>query len=218
MFKLETMRTLLFILGFFSFCQVYSQVDSVAFSSGDSSYQKKHWRFGFNVGLQQTFIQHEAPLPAGSQIDNALGYRLGLSAKYMHDSHFFVMGRTELAVNQSSIMYLDTAAKSSRYDVAPTTIQNAIHVGYSFEKKNVSPYVFAGANYKYAFQREIDKTMTFPSGADLAIELGVGLKKRFEYYDLMPEIRYSHGMRNVNKNPSFQSIFVNEFCFALIFM
>lgn len=204
------MKALLFSIGLLTsfFCQAQE----------NSSSEYKPFRFGFNLGLQQSFLIHNAPLPIDAEVDNALGYRLGILGKYQSEKKWFAILRTELAVNHSSFMYKDTAGTSIRYDIAPTTIQSALHFGYSFEELRPKPFVYGGLNFKYPFQQNIDKSSTFPTGQDLALEVGIGIKKKFEYFDLIPEIRYSHGLNNVNRMPIFQSIYMNELSFSLIFM
>lgn len=189
-----------------------------SFSQDATETKFKNFRFGFNMGMQQSFLINRQDLPPNTEVDNALGYRLGILGKYQSPKNFFTQLRAELAVNHSSLMYPDTAGNKVRYDVCPTTIQTSLHLGYAFEKMGLKPFVYGGANFKYPFIQSIDQSSVFPSGQDLAVEFGVGIKRTFEYFDLIPEIRYSHGLQNVNRTPMFPSIYVNELSFSLIFM
>lgn len=202
------MKALLFSIGLLTsfFCSAQE----------NSSSEYKPFRFGFNLGLQQSFVM--APNGFGDEysIDNALGYRLGILGRYQTPKNLFILVRSELAVNNSSIMYSNTENESQRYHIMPTTVQSGLHLGYSFEKLSLKPFFYSGCDFKLGFEQNLTED-ALPPKNDLAIEIGVGIKKQFEYFDLMPEIRYSHGLWNINHYANGQ-LFVHELSFSLIFM
>ena len=48
-------------------------------------------------------------------------------------------------------------------------------------------------------------------------DLGIGYELRLKQFDLCPELRYSHGINNLNMHPGLLDLHINSLVLALIF-
>ncbi|RZK36741.1 MAG: PorT family protein [Hymenobacter sp.] len=70
----------------------------------------------------------------------------------------------------------------------------------SNRRRNTRVYAVAGLKYSYAFRQSLDvpaSNQVRVSNSDLLLEYGVGLDLFYPYFKFGPELRFSHGLRNV---------------------
>lgn len=77
---------------------------------------------------------------------------------------------------------------------------------------NTRMYFIGGANAQFRTkgQDEANEDELVILGNDIALELGMGFDIYFEYFKFSPEIRFSHGLRNLYKASHTDPNFANE--------
>jgi hypothetical protein len=80
------------------------------------------------------------------------------------------------------------------------------------------PYFFVGPKVKIPLTKQNTASTIYSGNTDLAIDFGIGLDNVFSQFNFSPELRYSYGLLNVNKNPTFRSIYSHSFSLVFKFL
>ena len=103
-------------------------------------------------------------------------------------------------------MAIDQVAQVSE----ATLVEFPLLLKYKSQRfNNTRMYFIGGANAQFRTkgQEEANEDTLVILGNDLALEIGMGFDIYFEYFKFSPEIRFSHGLRNLYKasetNPRF---------------
>lgn len=168
---------------------------------------------GFNLGINRTSLQYESNNTVSEE--EKVGYRLGILAEYMISDRLFVSPKGELSFYNNSLIVNED--KNSEYEIMPASLEFMAHMGYKFGQSNLKPYLFIGPNFKLPLEVEEDQTNQFKTNSDLAIDFGIGLERDFIHFFFSPELRYSYGLMDVNKNPAFQNIYIHNIALVINF-
>jgi len=173
-----------------------------AFSKSESIDTEKRLKYGFNLGVNySSLIDNDMP-PKNASLSNNLGFRLGLVADYKISKMLSISPKAEMSLNNCEINFTNTDGSLTKYEVMPISLDFMTHFIFKKNNTKLSPYFFFGPNIKIPFSKNTDNS----TNTDFAIDFGIGLDKAFTYFNFSPELRYSFGLLNVNKNPALETL------------
>jgi len=169
---------------------------------------------GFNIGLNYSNLL----VPNNnsySKVNNGSGFRLGLVMSEEVNKKMSISPKAELSFNNCSVVYSNSTNTESSYRVYPADLDLMIHFTYKLKQGKYEPYILAGPNAKIPMIDYKAITQIYGNNPDFAIDLGFGFEKKLSYFNLTPELRYSIGLLNVNKDPSLGHMYFHNI--ALVF-
>jgi len=172
--------------------------------------------FGFNIGLNYTNLQ--SAHNSNVSLHNGPGFRLGLLGQSKITERLNFCPKTELVFNEASVSYpgfQNAAAKESL--VYPVNMDIMMHLNYTLSKRKNPLYILAGPNLRVPFLDRKNPRYPYANNPDLAIDLGIGLEQHLKYFILAPELRYSFGLLNINKDPSLSKVYFHNISLVLNF-
>ncbi len=178
-------------------------------------------KFGFNIGLNYSNVITQGSPSARSK--NGAGFRLGLIMSEDINERFALSPKAELSFNDCSVVYNPSGNLDVAYDVYPVNVDLMTHVLYRLKNKKYKCYFLAGPNVKIPLMTEevggvqIVNANKPGNNPDVAIDLGFGFEKNMKYFILAPELRYSFGLLNVNKDPSLDHVYFHNITFVINF-
>lgn len=190
-------------------------IGSLSYSQAENSTQDKRLKFGFNLGTNYSLLRHDGAYPTNATPSSGLGFQLGVFADFRLNSYLAIAPKAELSFNNADVDFTLSDGSVSNYEVLPTTINFMSHFVFRNNSKSFSPYCYIGPNIKIPLEKKSGSTTSYPSGTDFAIDFGLGLDKTFDSFNFAPELRYSFGLLDVNKNPALNSLTFHSV--ALIF-
>lgn len=167
-------------------------------------------KFGFNLGLNYSNLFSKENLPDDFKINNSTGFRMGIIMDYKLSKHFVLAPKSELSFNNNSVKIPNALFVSK---IFPTSLEFMSYLVYRTGKPDLKPYLFVGPNIKFLVRQK----SALQSSYDFAIDFGIGIDKKLEYFVFAPEFRYSYGLLNVNMNPELQSLFFHNVALVLNF-
>ncbi len=186
-----------------------------AFSQSGGTPSEKRMRYGFNLGVNYSNLLADDALPGNATLSNNLGFRLGLLADYQISKSVSISPKAELSFNNSKVNFTYEDGSQPVYKVLPVSLDFMTHFIFKKNNEQLSPYFFIGPNVKVPVSKRTDDSTTFSTNADFAIDFGIGLDKAFTNFHILPELRYSFGLLNINQHPSLQTL--NFHNIALVF-
>lgn len=203
MMKITT--TLLFV---FIHVFNFSQEDSVYWATPkmDSTLKENKLDFGFNFGINKTIVQSEGVIES-AVVYNKTGLRVGVFGEYSYNNIFSILPRLELSVNNYKIEFNDTVLNTEDYFPMPLSLNFSIHSKFTSSNSNLNPYFCLGPSIK--FPVNVDKLgHNTPNKfkTNLTFDFCVGFEKKFKQFTTFPELRYSHGLININTEKSIDLI------------
>lgn len=147
---------------------------------------------GFATGFLLTSRLHD-------QINVMITPKVGF---YEYRTEVAYFPQDDLNPNSEDIAY-------SRFLTEETLVEVPILLKYKSQRfNNTRMFFLAGVNpqFRTKNQNEADEDDIVLTGRDMALELGMGFDLYFKYFKFSPEIRFSHGLRNLyrenNTEPS----------------
>jgi hypothetical protein len=183
------------------------------FSQIESTSEKKGL-FGFNIGFNHSNLQAQKPISNDGEIYNGAGFRLGLLLDHHLNKNLSFVPKAELSFNNSIIVF---PSSNAGYQVMPISTELMAHVVFKKSEGDIKPYFLFGPNFKLPVNLDSKSTNTFGTSKDLAIDLGIGMEKPLLHFIFAPEIRYSYGLSNVNRNPLMTSLHYHNITLAFNF-
>jgi len=178
----------------------------IVFSQSESDKDDHKFRFGFNLGANYSNLQSKETLPNNAKISNDVGFSLGIFMDYSISENFIISPKSELSFYNSSVEFINSDNSNSTYEIFPISMNFMTHFVYKIGNSKVVPYFFSGPNLKIPIYKKLDSTSEFYTNPDFAIDFGIGLENRTKYFIFAPELKYSFGLLNVNKNPTLQTL------------
>ncbi|MBK6521586.1 MAG: PorT family protein [Sphingobacteriaceae bacterium] len=180
----------------------------------------KKLQFGFNIGLNYSNVITNGNPSARSK--NGGGFRLGLIMSEAINERVALSPKAELSFNDCSVIYSRNGNTECVYDVYRINIDLITHLLYRPKNTKYKYYLLAGPNVKIPLMDKESVTYLsdpnkYGNNPDFAIDLGFGLEKCMTYYVLAPELRYSIGLLNVNKDPSLHHVYFHNITLVLNF-
>jgi hypothetical protein len=172
--------------------------------------------FGFDLGINYSNAKIKNVNP-GVSLRNSAGLRLGVLADCRLNDHLSCSPKGELAFNGSQVIINDTPDGKVVIDVYPATLDLALHELYKFGVNRRSrPYLLAGPGCRVPLAGN-NKLAYATMRSDLAIDVGVGLEKRMQYFNISPEIRYSMGLTDLTLARQVGQLYFHTITCVLIF-
>jgi predicted small secreted protein len=175
------------------------------------------FRFGFNLGANYSFLQSKETLPSNAEAYNGVGVKFGVFMDYSISKNLLISPKTELALNKSGVETSNSDNSISTYKVFPLSVDIMTHFVYKIGYGKTIPYLLAGPNFRLPLNNKPKSSTDFKNNPDFAIDFGIGIENSIKNFIFAPEIRYSLGLLNVNKNPTFQTFNYHNISLVLNF-
>ncbi len=195
--KNTVLIALLLVASYTAHCQTTSEAS------------EKSAMYGFNIGLNYANAFTKDDLQTNSSIHNGVGFSLGVLADYTLTNALFFSPKAELAFFDSQLNESLPDGSETAYEIMPTALDIKAHFTVKKVGDRLSPYFLVGPSVKIPLNQPKVST-EFSTGYDIAIDFGIGLSKKYIWFNLAPELRYSFGLRNVNENPILRSMYFHN--------
>ena len=186
----------------------------LGFSQTEPSLKEKKSTYGFNIGLNYSNLIAPDGLPNSGSISNKVGFRLGILADYKLNRFMSFSPKAEVSFYNSSVTFPETSPLET-YEVMPIDVEFMTHFVFKKNDTKAHPYFLVGPNLRMPVAKSRENSTDFGTGWDVAFDLGIGFDKAFSHFIFSPELRYSYGLLNVNKNPALQTLQLHNV--ALVF-
>ena len=187
--------------------RAHAQFNAEAF---DLKYTKKPYHFGIALGYNTTAfrVQPSESFLASDSIyavtpNTGPGFNLGIVSNLRLGNHFDLRFIPSLVFAEKRLDYdllnegFQTKTIESIYLSFPLSVKFK-----SDPYKDFRMYVLGGANYTYDLASNADarnaEDQVKVFRHDVMAEFGVGMEFYFPYFILSPEVKVSHGLRNVH--------------------
>jgi hypothetical protein len=186
----------------------------------EETLELKKLMIGFNIGFNYSnlFVLGE---PVG-QTHNGAGFRLGLMVCEEVNDRLSLSPKAELNFNGGNIVYSSPGNLQTTYEIYPINVDLMLHMNHKLRKGKFGAYLLAGPNIRLPVKNKefifgnINRS-TYGNNPDIAIDLGFGFEKLQKYFCLAPELRYSIGLLNVNKDPALDHVYFHNITLVLNF-
>ncbi len=136
---------------------------------------------------------------------------------YYISKYLLFSPKTEVSFNSCRVE-LSFQDKPGRTDyVFPASIDIMTHFQYKTGNGKVQLYFLAGPDVKFRLSTNSKTNTGYKNSADLAIDFGIGFNEKIRYFIFAPELRYSPGLLNINKDPALQNLNFNKISLILNF-
>lgn len=173
---------------------------------------------GITIGVNYSRMATETHAPSDIKeiaTINGLGYRLGLLGGLQVSRHIAVEVKPSLAFNDSKLGVTRTNLAQEAYGQS-IMVEGAAHVLYKSYAGRIIPFALGGMSYRQPLNDASAsvKQMVRPS---LAADIGIGIEKRFRHFSVAPEIRYSHGLSNLQDIKGINTVKMHTIIFSISF-
>lgn len=198
-----------FILLLLSSQQSFAQGNNGNYNYLD--FQAKPYYFGITLGLNQSefkpFYSNEFVL--NDSINSAItpsgpGFNLGIVTNLKIGRYFDFRLLPTLAFAERKISYAPTIANAEQRETSLSSVfcELPFHVRYKSEPWNdIRVFVIGGVKYSFDVASESNArdndNLLKVSPNDFALEIGAGIQFFFPFFIFSPEIKYSHGLGNI---------------------
>ena len=209
MIKVCTMLFALFIAGL-----TYSQ-DSGSVDKESLTITIKP-KFGFNLGADYSLAQNYSSIDTfgifPSTIYNAPGFRLGVFGDIKIQQRFTLMPKAEISFNYTTVQ-----RDNNTYKLDPVNLDFILHgkINFSKRKNKINSYCAFGPGLRVPLNS--DNEENYKTSNALSGDITLGLDIDLDWFYLSPEIRYSHGLTNINEENSWEKIRGSYVSFNLLF-
>lgn len=192
-----------------SFLVLYS---FTTFSQTEDSTKTKHLKLGYNISPNISDVRSGSDLPKDVTIFNTPNYRMGFWANYSFNDAISISPEVDWSFNEGGFRFSDTS--KADYKLMLMSFDFMMHVIIKKQRESLSPYVLLGPNVRVPVLNN-SRAVDFPTRSDVAINLGLGLEKRFKYISFSPELRYTFGFSNISDHPDIPSAYLNNVSLVL---
>ncbi len=175
----------------------------------------KRFYYGIHIGANYSIVETRQELPPNSFTYNGWGYKVGWDFGYLVGERLFVNPTVTFSLNKCGVEQTRNT-EINRYEVYQGALEVAALLRFSLFN-NPSVYLVAGPSMRFPIQVGESNTTTFTTDSGSSVDCGVGLSHRIGRYMIAPEIRYSHGLTNINANPVYRDLRYNNVSFVLNF-
>lgn len=176
-------------------------VCAISFISNAQNSSKK-LDFGFNLGTNYGIIDIS---PDYANIQENLGFNLGVEANYNLHKHFSLLGDVSLFFNKSVIVYSPETTNEFKQSPVGTSINGQI-MGKIHPIAHGKLYIGIGTEGSLALDKKPENTTMFPPSNGLWANFSIGFDQPTKNFNFCPEITYSYGINNVNPTSLFQNV------------
>jgi outer membrane protein W len=182
---------------------------------------QKKFKSGISLGLNYSNILYEEfspPINVAINASNGMGFRIGIVTDYQISKVISIAPKAELSLNSGQVSVQNVNGNiiggKTIYDILPVSIDIMAHLVFEKGTKNWKPYFFIGPNVRLPLL-EKNTNQTVENSSDIAIDIGVGGQRTFTHFHFLPELRYTFGLLDLNRDPRLQS--VNFHSISLVF-
>ena len=174
---------------------VFAVILSMVAAPSFAQKNEKFATFGFNGGVNRSNLSFSSQQTNGDQITNGKGYRFGLISNFQFTKKFSIAPKAELSFGSSALL------SSTEELVSPNNLEILGHLKFKLRKGSLSPYIIVGPNLRIPIQGA-NRDDLIPTKQNVALDIGVGLDVPIFKYRISPELRYSFGLMDINRNSS----------------
>lgn len=156
---------------------------------------EKFATFGFNGGINRSNLSFSSQQTGGDNITNGKGYRFGLISNFQFTNRFSIAPKAELSFGSSVL------SSSTEQLVSPNNLEILGHLKFKLRKGSLSPYIIVGPNLRIPIQGA-NRDDLIPTRQNVAIDIGIGLDVPIFKKRISPELRYSYGLMDINRDAS----------------
>jgi hypothetical protein len=182
----------------------------------DEYYDNKPVHFGFMISHASTnYLLGSNPdnlstmppkLAVNAESPKMTGFQIGGTVNYAYDKHYEIRSGLNIALYERQIQFNEVTPKgnmpSKTYIRESTWLEIPVNLKYrSLRRKNHRVYIMGGfklgveANVKRTTQQIQAKT------TDFSLEYGFGFEKFYKFFKFNPELKFSHGLRDLYLKP-----------------
>lgn len=172
---------------------IFAMVVAPSFAQGGK--KGKFATFGFDAGINRSNLSFSSQQTGGDQITNDKGYRFGVVSNFQLTKKFSIAPKAEISFNSSVL----TSGQSEL--VNPANLELLGHLKYKLRSGNLSPYIIVGPNLRVPIQGANSDDF-IPTKQNVALDIGVGLDVPIFKWKIAPELRYSFGLMDINRDSS----------------
>jgi hypothetical protein len=162
------------------------------FLAGNSTRFNHNYSEAFNTGTDSAF----AITPKG-----APGFGLGFIASYGISKYFDIRILPSAAFYERSINYHFVKGSTNTQRIESTFLELPVLIKYkSVRRGNVRMYMVGGVKPSIEIgsnKKERTKDRLVTENMDLSMEYGIGFDLFYTFVKVSPELRFSHGIRNM---------------------
>ncbi|MCX6256850.1 MAG: outer membrane beta-barrel protein [Bacteroidia bacterium] len=189
-------------------------VSVVVFSQTENNDSGSKLRFGFNLGVNYSYLYSKDPLPVNAKISDGSGFSIGILMDYSISKHWIISPQAEISFNKAQVEFSNTDNSVTTYKIFQVSEEFITHLMYKINDGKINPYILIGPDFRSSLKKSGSGYTTNP---DLAIDLGIGFENLNPYCIFAPELRYSYGLLNINKEPSMRSLYFHNISLILNF-
>lgn len=189
---------------------------SLAFLASSISAQDectpKKLEAGFDVGVNYSILQAGEQLPSPYFIDNSAGFQFALNLEWNLLKSLSLQPALGVSINNSRVTneYNYLYSNPSSYNIFPVALESALKARYYPFQGTNKPFITAGLLYMHPLEESYSSSQ-FTNSGTFAIDFGIGIENSFfGKLNFSPEIRYTLGLSNVNKNPALKDLSYNR--------
>jgi hypothetical protein len=186
----------------------FSQEDSVYWATPriDTNEKESKIKFGFGFGLNKTIVESKG-LPETAVEFNKIGVRVGIFAEYNYNEFLSLLPKAELSVNNYKIDFNDTSTQIHDFFPFPLCIDFSFHAKFKYPNGKLKPFLSIGPSIELPLKvQRIDNTSSARTPPNFSLDVSIGLEKAFKKFTISPELRYSHGLVNINTDQTLELI------------
>ncbi len=177
-------------------------------TNAQESVEQKRLAFGFNFGLNYSYLYNGKPNDQLS-IQNNAGFRLGIISSYQLNKKLSILPKAELSFNNGMI-----TENLTNYTVYKNSIDLMVHFKYSIGEGKNRLYFFTGPDYRMPLKSESDNIAT---NGTIALDFGFGIDLKLKNFMISPEFRMSSGFNDPRTNPTGNKLHFNNFALIINF-
>ncbi len=179
---------------------------------GDSSFVNPMYHCGFSIGCNKNLLLTKSATTEPLNVFHGYGFRLGIFSEHELTRNIWISPRLETSFNNSDIK---SSNGEMSYEVMRLHTDLMVHLSVKKQTNKLTQVMYVGPAFRYPLISNIERRFTPGNYSDLAIDLGYSLETKTNYCIFDPEIRYSVGLLNINKNPALKHVYMHTLSLLL---
>ncbi|HBS86386.1 MAG: hypothetical protein A2W91_19420 [Bacteroidetes bacterium GWF2_38_335] len=200
------MKTILLAL-FLALCTVFVNAQE------ENSTKKIETNLGFWLGTNYTILQSKMGEPTGIDFDNGFSFTLGLLADFRLGKHFSLSPKAGLAFYDADVYKVSNFEATLLGEAFPMAIEFACHFNFRSSEKENNFYFVAGPSYR----KNLENNSIAFENHDFTIDFGIGMERKNQDFIFSPELKYSVGLRDINRSFQLNDLYFNTVSLILGF-
>ncbi|MBX2905700.1 MAG: hypothetical protein KF744_06660 [Taibaiella sp.] len=171
---------------------------------------------GITIGINSTRLAAETTNGGDVKevtVVNGLGYRLGLLGGWQMSRRFAIELNPSLAFNDSKLGITRNNLSQEAYGQS-LMLECAARGVYKWFWGKSLPFILGGMSYRQPIG-DASATVIQMAHGTLAADVGLGIEKHYRHFTLAPEIRYSHGITNMQNIYGINSVKMHAIILSL---